>query len=177
MKEITLLGRTTHTVTRTTGELVTFHKGVPQYFADNDDVVSLIQRLQKKEPALFRVAGDIKNIKLPKDWSQLPKRELAAILDSLGRNKGKLVNHEDYVREIEKAIKAKLINVVFDAPVGEGNIKALIKENADLKKRVTDLESEMAAQKKAFAETVAEFRKEMEEKLAKATKGSGKGKE
>lgn len=176
MKEITLLGRTTHTVTRTTGELVSFHKGVPQYFADNDDVVSSIQRLQKKEPALFRVAGDIKNIKLPKDWSQLPKRELAAILDSLGRTVGKLVNHEDYVREIEKAIKENLINVVSDTPVGEGNMKALIKENAELKKSMADLEKEVAAQKKAFAETIAEFRTEMEQKIEEALKSKDKGK-
>jgi hypothetical protein len=170
MKEVTLITRTSHTIARKSGELVTFTKNVPQYFADDDEIISSIARLKQKDGTMFQVSSDIKSIKLPKDWVQLPKRELAAILDSLGRNKKTLLNHENYVDAVKQAIKANLISVASDVPVGEGNMKTLLRENQDLQKRVAKLEKENGAQKKAFVDTIAELRKEFDDKLLELEK-------
>jgi len=168
MKEITLVKGASFTMTKSNGETVSFIKGKPKYFADDDYVVNYVNNLSSKERSRFRVYSDIKSIRLPADWMQLPKHELKAILASLERDTDGLVHQTDYVNAVNKAIEDKLIDVVKPEPTsGAENIKMLIRENANLKKRIDALEKENEAQKKAYADILAEVRHKASEKKAK----------
>lgn len=141
-------------------EMIEFEKGVPKYFHENSLVAKRI--LSSKQSGVFEVNEEIKALKVSEGWENLPPQVLRGTLSSLGVDTKDKTKQAELVKLMEKEIKSGTITIVKpekDSP-NTGNVKILLEQNAELKNRVTELEKQFEAQKKAFEEALAKVIKD-----------------